>query len=62
MKFRAVVTRTCHQTIEFEVDAENAAEATKKAKELAPNEDFSGKEKEADYEVDYVTDPRSKMP
>lgn len=54
MKYKVTVVRTCHQTLEIEVDADSTAGARDKAIEMAPNLDFSGKEKEADYEVEAI--------
>ena len=51
-KIKVTVCRELTQVLEIEVEAENQAEADRIAKDLAPNLDFSGTEKEAFYFTD----------
>jgi hypothetical protein len=51
MKYSVSVTRSVSQTIDIEVEAPDRQTAERLAMYEAPSRDFSGKEKEADYEV-----------
>lgn len=53
MKYKVLVTRISYSSMEFEVDAERAAEAEDKALDCAANYAFS--EGSADYEVERVS-------
>lgn len=51
-KFKVQLTRTVHQTIEVEIEADNEAFAKAIALETAGDYDFSGREKDAEYDAD----------
>ena len=51
-KFTAIITRTVHQTIEVEVEADDIYKAQQAAENMAGDLDFSGREKDAEYEVE----------
>jgi hypothetical protein len=50
-KFIVTVTRTVHQTMDIEVEASDEDDAFAVGEDEAGNHDFTGKEKEARYEV-----------
>jgi hypothetical protein len=50
-KFIVTVTRYCCQTKDIEVEAEDEDDAFAVASDEAPNHDFSGLEKNAEYDV-----------
>lgn len=52
MKYKVLVTRTSYSSIEFEVEADNAAQAKDKALDEAYNTSFS--EGGADYEAEII--------
>ena len=52
--FIVTVTRLAPQTKEIEVQAASAQEAYAKAMEIAPGLDFSGLDKDSEYEVEAV--------
>jgi len=53
-KYFVDVCRTAPQTMVIEVEANSEEEAKTLALKKAPNEDFSGQEKECNYEVQAV--------
>jgi len=59
MKYSVTVVRTVHQSKTFEIESEDEKEARHKGLDKAYNEDFSGLEKEAQYEVDSCVPAKS---
>lgn len=53
-RFKATATRTVHQVVEIEFDAEDIKDAKGKAEEKAHDVDFRGTEKESDIQVEDI--------
>ena len=61
-KYLVAVQRSCCQTLEVPVEAATASAAEKLAMANASDLDFSGMEKDADYECQYVEEVPDETP
>jgi hypothetical protein len=55
MKYKVTVRRLAVQELVLDVEADSEQKAEEKALSEAPNHDFGGTEKEADYTVELIT-------